>query len=61
MESATDPLPPKDLPHKEQSRRLPLLLRFFQVFESLGVLLMLAIVLLIMAVITPNFFLCPPT
>lgn len=56
MESATNPLPPKDLPHKEQSRRLPLLLRFFQVFESLGVLLMLAIVLLIMAVIAPNFF-----
>ena len=36
--------------------QIPALMRFFQLFEQLGVLLMLAIVLCIMAFIAPRFF-----
>jgi ribose/xylose/arabinose/galactoside ABC-type transport system permease subunit len=44
------------LPGKTGNKRSHWLLRFFQFFESLGVLLMLAIVLIIMAFIAPSFF-----
>jgi len=37
-------------------RSLPFVVRFFQLFESLGVLFMLIIVLVIMAIIAPAFF-----
>lgn len=37
-------------------KQIPSILRFFQFFEQLGVLLMLAIVLLIMAFVAPRFF-----
>jgi ribose/xylose/arabinose/galactoside ABC-type transport system permease subunit len=40
----------------KESGRPPLFLRFLQFFESLGVLLMLAIVLVIMAFVAPSFF-----
>ena len=42
--------------HTTGIRQIPTIMRFFQLFEQLGVLLMLAIVLLIMAFIAPRFF-----
>ena len=38
------------------TRRVPVAIRFFQVFESLGVLLMLAIVLVVASLLAPGFF-----
>jgi ribose/xylose/arabinose/galactoside ABC-type transport system permease subunit len=37
-------------------RRVPVAIRFFQVFESLGVLLMLIIVLVVASLLAPGFF-----
>ncbi len=37
-------------------RRMPVAIRFFQVFESLGVLLMLVIVLVVASLLAPGFF-----
>ncbi len=38
------------------ARRMPAAIRFFQVFESLGVLVMLAVVLVVASLLAPGFF-----
>jgi ribose/xylose/arabinose/galactoside ABC-type transport system permease subunit len=43
-------------PVTSQPPRLPFVVRFFQVFESLGVLAMLVIVVIVASVIAPGFF-----